>query len=163
MNIAKVKNFNMSNGSGIGVSVYVSGCRFRCPGCFNSEAWDFSCGKPLDKKLMTEIEQKMGNPNIDHLSVLGGEPLDPDNVQGTKHIIQRIRQLYPEKKVWLWTGYEKDELSESQMKTAELCDFVTFGRFEESRKNIRRLYSGSDNQYTIEMKTKKIKEDRRHD
>lgn len=148
MKIARVKNFDIANGKGIGVSVYVSGCRFHCPGCFNQEAWDFSYGTEYDGKTLEDIMQKLSSPHIDRLSILGGEPLDMDNLEGVGEIIASARDRFPGKKIWLWTGYNEDELNEEQRAVAGECDCVTYGRFVESLKNIRRLYSGSDNQYT---------------
>lgn len=148
MHIARIKNFDIANGRGIGVSVYVSGCRFRCPGCFNQEAWDFGYGTEYTSDTLEDVMQKLSNPHIDRLSILGGEPLDKDNLKGVGEIIAIARDRFPNKKIWLWTGYNENELNEEQKAITEECDCVTYGRFVEALKNIRRLYSGSDNQYT---------------
>lgn len=151
MNIARIKNFDISNGEGIGVSVYVSGCHFHCEGCFNREAWDPAYGKPFD---MEEVLSLLDNHDIDHLSILGGEPLDSNIEVG--RLIMEARKRRPDIRIWLWTGYEENELNNSQRKTVAMTDFVTYGRFVISRKNIARKYSGSDNQYTKETATGRI-------
>lgn len=145
----RIKNWNISNGAGIGVSVYFSGCHFHCKGCFNEETWDPSAGQPYTEATQDHILTLLGNPNIDHLSILGGEPLDAWNLQATADLMQAAKQKYPDKAIWLWTGYEKENLSPKQKETAALADYVTYGHFDLARRNIRRKYSGSDNQYTV--------------
>ena len=151
MNIARIKNFDISNGEGIGVSVYVSGCHLHCRGCFNLEAWAPSYGSPMNTE---EILKLLDNPDIDHLSILGGEPLEHAREVGELIIAARKRR--PDIKVWLWTGYEENELDSMQRETAAMADFVTYGRFVLSKKNLSRKYSGSDNQYTEETATGRI-------
>lgn len=148
MKIARVKNFDIANGKGIGVSVYVSGCRFHCPGCFNQEAWDFGYGTEYTSDTLEDIMLKLSSPHIDRLSILGGEPLDMDNLKGVSEIIEEAGRRFPSKEIWLWTGYNEDELNDEQRAVTGRCSCVTYGRFIEPLKNIRRLYSGSDNQYT---------------
>ena len=151
MKIARIKNFDISNGEGIGVAVYVSGCHFHCPGCFNQEAWDPNYGEPYD---LEKIMKLLANPDIDHLSILGGEPME--HTMEVTEIMQEARRRYPNKKIWLWTGLYPKELNEAQRKAAELADFVTYGRFIYEKRNISRKYRGSDNQYTISRNGKII-------
>ena len=148
MNISKIKNFDVSNGEGVGVSVFVSGCHFHCPGCFNEEAWDYDAGVPFDRSMMENIMEMMSSPFIDHLSVLGGEPLSPENLENVAHIIKATRKKFPDKPVWLWTGYEKQELTGKQKEVVKLCSFITYGRFVMSKRDISRRFSGSSNQQT---------------
>lgn len=155
MKIAKIKPLDIANGDGIGVSVFVSGCNFHCEGCFNSEAWDYDYGEKAD---LDKILSAMSHEHVNHLSILGGEPLAPRNIRGVEKIIRAVRQAYPDKKIWLWTGYDEDELSADQLRVISMVDYVTYGRFIIRLRNIVRKYSGSDNQYTVEVKTGKVTE-----
>lgn len=158
MNIMKIKNFNISNGSGIGVSVYVSGCPLHCPGCFNQEAWDPSAGKEMTRENLMFIMSLLARPEIDHLSVLGGEPLAVWNTSGVRELITEARKKFPEKKIWLWTGYMPSELDETQREIAGMCDYVTYGRYEAEKTDLNRKYSGSSNQFTVRKDGKVIEE-----
>lgn len=149
MNILKIKNYNISNGSGIGVSVYVSGCPLHCKGCFNAESWDSDQGRKYDADMHQKIMALLNNGVIDHLSVLGGEPLAEWNTEGVKMLIKESKKRFPEKEVWLWTGYMPEELNEKQKEVTDLCDYVTYGRFEMKKADLNRRYSGSDNQFTV--------------
>lgn len=148
MKIMKVKNYDVSNGDGIGVAVFVSGCHFHCPGCFNAEAWSYDAGETFDREKLEELMALLSSSFIDHLSVLGGEPLSQENLDGVAHIIRAARERFPQKPVWLWTGYEKSELSDDQKKVTALCSFITYGRFVAEKRDITRRYSGSYNQQT---------------
>lgn len=166
----KVKNFNISNGAGIGVSVYVSGCPLHCEGCFNTESWDPEAGEEMSSEKMMFIMRLLGNDEIDHLSVLGGEPLAPWNTSGVASLIQKVRSEFPEKKIWLWTGYMPEELNASQQEVTEMCDYVTYGRYVAKKTDLSRRYSGSSNQFTvakdgtvIEKAEKTEKENKRND
>ncbi len=149
MHIANIKNFDTSNGVGIGVSVFVSGCHFHCDGCFNEEAWNFDYGDEYDADMHSHIMKLLANEHIDHLSLLGGEPLAHEHLDDVMYIIADCRARFPDKKVWLWTGYRMEELDDRQKEIAAMCDYVTYGRFVLSMRDITRKYSGSANQYTI--------------
>lgn len=148
MKIKNIKNFDVSNGEGIAVSVFVSGCHFHCPGCFNEEAWDYDAGECFSDKKLEEIMNLLASPFVDHLSVLGGEPLSQENLDGVAHIIKAARARFPDKPIWLWTGYEKRELSDKQKEVIKLCNFITYGRFVMEKRDISRRFSGSSNQQT---------------
>lgn len=145
----RIKNWNISNGAGIGVSVYFSGCHFHCKGCFNEETWDPAAGKPYTDETEAHVLDLLGDGNIDHLSILGGEPLDPWNIDAVRRLMQDAKRKYPGKKIWLWTGYEKENLSLDQKNVTAFADYVTYGHFDLSKRNIRRKYSGSNNQFTV--------------
>lgn len=149
MKVLRLKNFCISNGSGIGVSVYVSGCPLHCKGCFNAESWDPDQGRDFDKTMLEKIMNLLNVSTIDHLSVLGGEPLAEWNTEGVEKLIKESKKRFPEKEVWLWTGYMPEELNEKQKEVTALCDYVTYGRFEMEKANLNRRYSGSDNQFTV--------------
>lgn len=168
MHYSKIKNFDIANGDGIGVSFFVSGCSFHCKGCFNSETWPFEYGEKFTETTKRKLVKMIENPHIDHFSILGGEPFHPRNIVSVCHLIKEIKSLFPSKKIWVWTGYEdfqelfsdKNENQKELIKhTLNSIDYMTFGRFKLEKRNIKRKYSGSDNQYTLSLKDKIILED----
>lgn len=156
-NYAKIKNFDIANGDGVGVSIFLSGCDFKCPGCFNQELWDYRMGEKFTSETLSKLVDMVANDNIDRLSLLGGEPLSPSNINTTIDIVKAIREdpRTKDKKIWLWTGYNIGSLNIK----AYYCfikeksvDFITFGKYNDNMKNLNRKYSGSDNQYTLDVK-----------
>lgn len=113
MNYATIKKTDVANGPGIRVSLFVSGCTHRCKGCFNSEAWDFSYGQPYTREMEEEILQALAPEYIRGLSLLGGEPMEPQNRGTVLSLVQKVRERYPQKDIWCYTGYhyEKDLLT----------------------------------------------------
>lgn len=101
---------DISNGEGIGISLFVQGCHFHCPGCFNSETWDFSGGKQWTDETKREFINIANKSYITRISILGGEPLCDENVRDVLALIQDIRLYYPDKHIWLYTGYDFDEI-----------------------------------------------------
>lgn len=169
MNYSNIKNFDVANGSGIGVSLFVSGCSFHCPGCFNAETWPFDSGNEFNLEVENKMFDMLNNKHIDHFSILGGEPFHPLNVTKVCELIIKCKEKYPDKKIWLWTGYDDfDELLSDKnqeqiqiLKNAMNClDYITYGRFDINTRDLRRKYSGSSNQYTISLKDNKILEDK---
>ncbi|WP_300656541.1 anaerobic ribonucleoside-triphosphate reductase activating protein [uncultured Acetatifactor sp.] len=112
MNYATIKKTDVANGPGIRVSLFVSGCRHRCRGCFNSEAWDFRYGREYTKETEEEILEALAPEHIRGLSLLGGEPMEPENRDTVLSLVEKVRQRYPGKDIWCYTGYdyEKDLL-----------------------------------------------------
>lgn len=156
-NYAKIKNFDIANGDGIGVSIFLSGCDFKCHGCFNQELWDYSIGEKFTSKTLSKLVDMVANHNIDRLSLLGGEPLSPSNINTTIDIVKAIREdsRTKDKKIWLWTGYNIGELNIKAyywLIKEKSVDFITFGKYNDNMKNLNRKYSGSDNQYTFDVK-----------
>lgn len=164
MKIAQIKNFDIANGTGVGVSVFVSGCHFHCPGCFNGSAWSFETGDELTEQKKKELFDMISNQHIDHISILGGEPLAPENFVDTAIFIYELKERFPDKKIWLWTGYEDDEeiLSDKPLThrhylstILKYADYITYGRFVLEERNLKRRFSGSNNQRTIDLKNHK--------
>lgn len=162
-NYASIKNFDIANGTGIGISIFFSGCTLGCKGCFNSELWDFNYGKPFNDGTIKEILDKMSNPHINHLSILGGDGLEPNNIIATYRLVKNVRSQFPDKKIWLWTGRTLEELvSEIIRKTGTiyttyLClvlqniDILVDGRFIEDQKDLTLKWCGSKNQRVIDV------------
>lgn len=159
MNYAQIKKFDIADGPGVRVSLFVSGCTHRCKGCFNSEAWDFSYGKPFDEKTEEDIIAALDKRYIRGLTLLGGEPFEPVNQRGLLPFVKKVRERLPEKDIWCYSGYLLDEelLKESRARcevTDELLaliDVLVDGKFVEERKNISLLFRGSENQRIIDL------------
>lgn len=105
MNYADIKRYDVANGPGVRVSVFVSGCTHRCPGCFNEEAWDFNFGKPFTQETIDYIIDLLKPDFYKGITFLGGEPLEHVNQQGLLPLARKIREVYPEKSIWCFTGY----------------------------------------------------------
>ena len=160
MNYATIKFNDIANGNGIRTSLFVSGCTHRCKGCFNSEAWDFNYGKPFTKEVEESILKSLESEYVDGLSLLGGEPFEPQNQKVLYPFIKRVKELYPTKDIWCYTGYlfDKELLENSRAKIditydmLSLIDVLVDGKFIEEQKNISLRFRGSENQRLIDVK-----------
>lgn len=160
MNYAEIKYCDIANGVGVRTSLFVSGCTHRCKGCFNELAWDFSYGREFDEKIQTQIMESLKPSYIEGLTLLGGEPFEPVNQRGLVNFLKEVKQAYPEKTIWCYTGYtlEKDLLSESRARcevTDEmlgLIDVLVDGEFVEDLYDISLRFRGSSNQRIINLK-----------
>ena len=160
MNYGAIKKYDIANGTGVRVSLFVSGCTHHCPGCFNSETWDFNYGKQYTSETQAEILAALDFSHISGLTLIGGEPMEPDNQRALLPLLKRIRAEYPGKTVWCFTGYTLDEhilakkLGAWEV-TEELLthlDVLVDGPFVAERKNLRLRFRGSENQRLIDMK-----------
>lgn len=149
MNYNTIKQLDIANGPGCRVSIFVQGCEFNCPGCFNGVAKDFSGGKPFTDQTIDAILEIAAPDHISGLSVLGGEPLHPQNRDEVVKLVKAFKLKYPSKTVWIWTGYMYEDV-ESFLPTE--LDVLVDGRFEEALKDLRLKYRGSSNQRVIDVK-----------
>ncbi len=161
MHYATIKWNDIANGEGVRVSLFVSGCTRHCKNCFNAVAWDFSYGAPFDESVQQKIFQAMDSPYIAGLSLLGGEPLEPQNQAALYPFLQAFRARYPKKTIWCYTGFTLDEktgaLCETHKNTVctqdliRLLDVLVDGPFIEEQKDIRLKFRGSANQRVIDV------------
>lgn len=159
MNYGEIKNCDIANGEGIRVSLFVSGCTHHCKNCFNAQTWDFSFGSPFTKETEDMILNLLAPGYINGLSLLGGEPFEPDNQRALLPFLKRVRAAYPDKTIWCYSGYtlESDLLSESRARceaTDEMLsciDVLVDGEFIEEQKNISLAFRGSENQRVINV------------
>lgn len=155
MNFATIKFYDISNGPGVRVSLYVSGCRNHCKGCFNPETWDFNYGQPFTKETEDKIIEAMKPSYIKGFTLLGGDPFEPENAKVLAPFMKRLREIYPEKSFWCFTGYdfERDLLTGKQgddvMEILQTLDVLVDGKFVESLKDLNLKFKGSSNQRTI--------------
>ena len=160
MNYADIKYWDVANGEGVRVSLFVSGCTHHCKECFNKEAWDFHYGNPFTQKEIDRILEYLKPNYIAGLSLLGGEPMEPVNQEGILPLLRVVKQTYPEKNIWCYTGYlfDKDVLdkmckeSEVTKEIVSYLDIVVDGEFMIDRKNLKINFRGSDNQRIIDVK-----------
>ncbi len=152
MNYAAIKKYDIANGPGVRVSLFVSGCRHHCKGCFNSEAWDFGYGNTFGKNDMNEIIAALNKEYIEGFSVLGGEPFEPENKETVLNILRAVREHFPDKTIWCYSGFLFDELKETAGSLLKLIDVLVDGKFIEEKKNLRLKFRGSENQRLIDVK-----------
>ena len=162
MNYATIKWTDIANGEGVRISLFVSGCTHHCKNCFNQVAWDFSYGELFDEHIQNKILEGLSSSFISGLSLLGGEPLEPQNQTALLPFIQEVKRRFPEKTVWCYTGYLLDEkkgvLKEKRKNTdctkqlIALFDVLVDGPYVEKLKDIRLKFRGSSNQRIIDVK-----------
>lgn len=157
MNYASIKIMDVANGPGVRMSLFVSGCRHHCPGCFNSEAWDFNYGQPFTQKEIDYIIDYVKGPHIAGLSLLGGEPFEPENQKGILPLLRQLKKACPEKNIWCYTGFdfEKDivgRMLNEYEETPEILSYIDVlvdGKFIEELKDVSLRFRGSSNQRLI--------------
>ena len=159
MNYATIKKFDIANGLGVRVSLFVSGCTHHCKNCFNAVAWDFNYGQPFTKDTEDEIMEALKLSMISGLTLLGGEPMDPVNQRELFSFLKRVKQEVPEKTIWCYSGYLLEELVSGRAhiditdELLKMIDVLVDGKFVEELKDITLKFRGSSNQRVIDLKT----------
>ena len=164
MYYSDIKYPDVANGLGVRVSLFVSGCRRHCPECFNEEAQDFKYGKPFTDKQITFIESKLQLPQVRGLSLLGGEPMEIENVTELLPLCEYLKSTYTNKDIWCYTGYTYEELlNRNNIATKEILKYIDIlvdGDFQIDKKSLSLKFRGSSNQRIIDiqktLKTKNI-------
>ncbi len=159
MNYAQIKNCDIANGEGVRVTLFVSGCTNRCEGCFQPETWDFAFGEPFTKEIEDKILQMLAPSYINGLTLLGGEPFEPQNQRALLPFVKRVRQAYPNKNIWAFSGFTLEQLlnqsphprCEATDELLSLIDVLVDGKFILAKKNIRLRFRGSENQRVIDL------------
>ena len=159
MYYGQIKDCDIANGEGVRVTLFVSGCRNRCKGCFQPQTWDFCYGQKFTEETEEEILNMLSKSYIKGLTLLGGEPFEPENQHDLVGLIKRVREMYPEKNIWAFTGYTLEELLTDGSHprcdvTDEMLskiDVLVDGRFIESQKDITLKFRGSKNQRVLNL------------
>ena len=159
MNYATIKNCDIANGPGVRVSLFVSGCTHRCPGCFNEVAWDFDYGEPFTEQTVDLILGMLAPEHIKGLTLLGGEPFEPQNQPAIVALLRRVKARYPGKSIWAFSGYlfDRDILAgrlgpwEITEEFLSYLDVLVDGPFVEAKKNLSLRFRGSENQRLIDV------------
>ena len=160
MNYATIKKFDIANGVGVRVSLFVSGCRHHCRECFNSIAWDFNYGEPFTEEVENELLNALDDENIEGLSLLGGEPFEPENQKGLINFMRKVNKRFPNKNVWCYTGftYDVDLIKGGKAYTdvtnelLSYIDILVDGKFISELKDLKIKFRGSSNQRIIDLK-----------
>ena len=150
MRYNKIRKMDISNGPGIRVSIFMQGCSFHCKDCFNSETWDFKAGKEFNDEVINKVLDLASLPHIVGLSILGGEPMHPNNREGTIKLAKAFKKRYPNKDIWVWSGYLFDELKD--IEGLSYIDTLVDGRFVLENANPTLKFRGSSSQRVIDVK-----------
>lgn len=159
MHYGTIKNCDIANGIGVRVSLFVSGCRNACPNCFQPETWDFAHGEPFTAETENKLIAMLAPDYIAGLTVLGGEPLEPENQRALLPFLKKVREAYPAKTIWIYTGFTLEELSADSCRAntewigeiLAVADVLVDGRFIEAQKDITLRFRGSKNQRLIDL------------
>ena len=159
MHYGEIKNCDIANGEGVRVTLFVSGCTNRCEGCFQPQTWDFNYGTPFTEETEQEILKMLSPDYINGLTLLGGEPFEPQNQRALLPFVERVREKYPNKNIWAFTGFTLEQLKGSENhprcevtdKLLSQIDILVDGKFVLAKKNIRLKFRGSENQRIIDL------------
>lgn len=173
MHYAQIRSMDISNGEGVGVALFVQGCNFHCPSCFNQDTWDFNGGKEWTEETKETFLKLADKPYMKRVSFLGGECLANENLEGVYNVIKDVKKIFPDKKIWLWTGYtwesifnpivtdnldlERDKLIKLRQEIVKMTDILVDGRYIHEQKDMNLKFKGSKNQRVIDVK-KSIKQ-----
>lgn len=151
-----IRKMDISNGPGVRVSIFMQGCSFHCKNCFNSETWDFASGKEFNQDTINEVLELCKDDYIKGLSILGGEPMHPKNIEGTTLLAKAFKEKYPEKNLWVWSGFKFDK----DLKDKEVLNYIDVlvdGQYIDELHDFTLKWRGSSNQRVIDVK-KSLKE-----
>ncbi len=159
MNYGEIKKTDIANGTGVRVSLFVSGCTHHCKGCFNPETWNFEYGKPFTQEVEEELLTALAPAHINGLTLLGGEPMEPRNQRVLVPFLRKVKEQFPHKTIWCYTGYtlEQDLLGDGRAACEVTDEFLAYldvlvdGEFELDKKDIRLKFRGSSNQRILDV------------
>ena len=154
----KIRKMDIANGPGVRVSIFMQGCTFNCKNCFNQETHDFNGGKEFNEKTIERVLELCDNDNIVGLSILGGEPMHPNNIEGTTTLAKAFKSKYPNKSLWAWTGFSFEKNIKDK-EIAKYLDVLVDGQYMEELHNPKLKWKGSENQRVIDVQ-KSLKENR---
>lgn len=150
MRYNKIRKMDIADGPGVRVSVFMQGCSFHCKNCFNEETWDYEGGKEFNVGVVNEILDLCEEDYIKGLSVLGGEPMNPVNIKGTEMLVKAFKERFPDKTVWVWSGYTfEDYLSKQEV--IKYVDVIVDGQYKDELHNPKLSWRGSENQRVIDV------------
>jgi len=150
MRYNKIRKMDISNGPGVRVSIFMQGCSFNCKNCFNKETHDFNGGKEFNDSTIERVLELCGNENIEGLSILGGEPMNPTNIEGTTKLAKAFKEKYPNKTIWSWSGYSFDNYLKDK-EVVKYLDVLVDGQYNDDLRNPTLKWKGSENQRVINV------------
>lgn len=145
-----IRKMDISDGPGVRVSIFMQGCGFHCKNCFNTETWDFNGGQEFTKDTIKEVLDLCGQSHIKGLSILGGEPLHPNNIEGTTMLAKAFKEKYPEKNLWVWSGFKFDEDLQGK-EVLNYIDVLVDGQYKDELHDFTLKWRGSSNQRVIDV------------
>lgn len=150
MRYNKIRKMDIANGPGVRVSVFLQGCEFHCPECFNKETWDFNGGEEFTDETIDNILNLCSKSHIQGLSILGGEPMHPKNIEGTEKLAKAFKERFPKKDIWIWSGFKYEDYL-SKQDALKYIDVIVDGQFVNELHNPKLSFKGSSNQRTIDV------------
>ena len=150
MRYNQIRKMDISNGPGVRVSIFMQGCHFHCKNCFNSETWDFKGGKEFTDETINKVIDLCQKDHIECLSILGGEPMHPANIEGTIKLAKSFKEKYPEKNLWVWSGFKYEDLKGKEV--FKYIDVLVDGQYVDELHNPTLKWRGSSNQRVIDIK-----------
>ena len=175
MRYAQIRSMDLSDGEGVGIALFVQGCNFHCPSCFNQDTWDFDGGKEWTEKTKETFLKLADKPYIKRVSFLGGECLANENLEGVYDVIKDVKELFPDKKIWMYTGYtwksifnpivtdnldlKRDRLIKLRKEIVKMADILIDGRYIHEQRDMNLKFRGSKNQRVIDVK-ESLKQDK---
>lgn len=168
MRYAQIRSMDLSDGEGVGIAIFVQGCHFHCPSCFNQDTWDFNGGKEWTEKTKETFLKLADKPYIKRVSFLGGECLANENLEGVYDVIKDVKELFPDKKIWMYTGYtwesifnpivtdnldlERDRFIKLRKEIVKMTDILIDGQYIHEQRDMNLKFRGSKNQRVIDVK-----------
>ena len=153
-----IRKMDIADGPGVRVSIFMQGCAFHCKNCFNSETWDFNGGKEFTNETINKVLELCSEDYIKGLSILGGEPMHPTNIEGTTRLAKAFKEKYPHKNLWIWSGFLFEQLKDKEV--LKYVDVLVDGQYVDELHDPRLKWKGSSNQRVIDvqksLKQKKI-------
>lgn len=150
MRYNKIRKMDIADGPGVRVSIFMQGCTFNCKNCFNPETHNFTGGKEFNSQTIDRVLELCENENIEGLSILGGEPMHPNNIEGTTELAKKFKEKYPNKNLWMWSGFSFDkELKDKEV--VKYVDVLVDGQYKEELRNPTLKWKGSENQRVIDV------------
>ena len=150
MRFNRIRKMDISNGPGVRVTIFMQGCPFHCKNCFNPETWDFNDGNPFDDETIDEVLKLCEMSHIAGLSILGGEPMHPKNIEGTTKLARMFKEKFPNKTLWSWTGFTYEQIKDKEV--FNYIDVLVDGQFVDELRNPNLKWKGSSNQRVIDIK-----------
>ena len=154
----KIRKMDISNGPGVRVSIFIQGCAFHCKNCFNPETWEFGIGNEFSEDTINQILELASADHIKGLSILGGEPMHPKNIDASTELAKRFKEKYPNKTIWCWSGFLFDEYIKDK-EIAKYLDVLVDGQFVDELRNPNLKWKGSSNQRVIDVQKSLKKKD----
>ena len=152
MRYNKIRKMDVSNGPGIRVSIFLQGCEFHCKNCFNPETWSFKSGKEFTNETINKILELSDKETVSGLSILGGEPMHPKNIEGTIELAKKFKEKFPKKTIWVWSGFLYDDILKRNPEIFDYIDVMVDGQYVDELHDPTLRWKGSSNQRVIDIK-----------